>query len=426
MHESELSDIIADQRHEFFGRRGLIERDMDLTPYIETGQIVVISGVRRSGKSSLLRLIHDKMRLSPENALYFNFDDERLVGFGPEDFNRIYALHLELLPADARNFVFFLDEIQNVTGWEQFLSRMQQRGFKIFVTGSNANLLSSEIATALTGRNMVLELFPFSFSEYLRITGKSLPGKLPTTEEKASAVRSFREYVEIGGFPLVIQENSTLLLKSYFRDILYRDIITRYSLEQVGEMRALVTYMASNISRLASLRKLQAACGIKSLSTLRNYLGYLEEAFLFFLVPRFDPSIKKQLAQPRKVYLVDTGFYGEIGFRGSDDIGHLLENVVFIELLRRGYEVFYHHGKTECDFICRENMHLAMAIQVSQSLASENVQKRETDGLIEAMETYNVPSGMILTENENNELLINGRSIRIMPIWRWLLENERS
>ncbi|MGM0613912.1 MAG: ATP-binding protein, partial [Bacteroidota bacterium] len=248
VNKERLKEIMLDQREMFNNQTHLISRDIDLKKYISTGLVVIISGVRRCGKSSLLYLIKEKMKLSEASYCYFNFDDERV----PPDksvFTEILNLHLEMYGQEP---VLFFDEVQNIPGWEKFINRIYEQGSKVFVTGSNAKLLSSEISGSLTGRNRVLKLFPFSFSEYLKYIGHNyFPEKL-SSKNKALLLKDFNHYLETGGFPMVVKENDTELMHAYFQDILYRDIVARYRLSQVNEIRQIGLYFASNTGKLFS------------------------------------------------------------------------------------------------------------------------------------------------------------------------------
>jgi len=421
MNINALKEVLLDQRYDFFAKKNLIERDVFLDEFIKSKQIILISGVRRCGKSSLLYLISQKLKISNDSILYFNFDDERLSSFAANDFNKLYLLHLELYNVKDNEVVMFFDEPQNISGWEKFLSRMYEKGIKIYATGSNAKLLSSEIATTLTGRNLVIKLFPFSFKEFLKIRKFVSNVKMLSTTKKSAVKKLFNEYAELGGYPLVVKEKNPQILVSYYQDILYRDIIVRYSLQQVEEIKILGSFLASNPSCLMSYRKLKGMCGLKSLSTLKSYLHYFEQSFLFFFVKKYDFSIKKQIMNPAKVYLIDTGLHNKIGFKFSSNYGKILENIVFLNLVRNGKDVFYHKSKNECDFVVRNNIKIVEAIQVTASLDNPDTYKREISGLLDAMNYYNLKRGFILTESDKDNINIEGKKIIVRPVWEWLI-----
>jgi len=421
MNIDKLKEVLLDQRSDFFAQKDLIERDIRLDEFIKSRQIILISGVRRCGKSSLLYLISKKLKVSNNHILYFNFDDERLGNFTVEDFNKLYSLHIELFNVKRDKIIFFFDEPQNISGWEKFLCRMYEKGSKIYATGSNARLLSSEIATALTGRNLVINLFPFSFFEFLKIRNFKKDIKRLSTEEKAEMKMFFTEYSEFGGFPLVVKEKNLQLLVSYYQDILYRDIIVRYSLQQVEEIKMLGSFLASNPGCLMSYKKLKDMCGLKSLSTLKSYLHYFEHSFLFFFVKKYDFSVRKQIMNPAKIYLIDVGLHNKIGFKFSSNYGKLLENIVFLNLIRTGKELFYHKGKHECDFVIRNGMKIVEAIQVTASLENSDTYKREINGLLDAMNCYNLNKGIILTDSDEKTINIDEKEIIVLPVWKWLM-----
>jgi predicted AAA+ superfamily ATPase len=416
MTKDRLKEIMFDQKDVFNNKKQLIYRDIEMEKYISTSQVVIISGIRRCGKSSLLYLIKEKMNLKEPDYCYFNFDDERIIA-DISILENIYNLHIEVYGKEP---VLFLDEIQNIDNWEKFVNRMYEQGIKVYVTGSNAKLLSSEISTSLTGRNKLIELYPFSFSEYLRFIGHSYNLERLAQTAKSLLLKDFNAYFETGGFPLVVKENDTELINSYFQDILYRDIISRYRLTQVNEIKQIGLYFASNIGKLFSYSTLQEISGVKSLSSIKDYLFYYEQSYLYFYLKKFDYSVKKQIMNPKKVYTIDPAFANRLGFNFSENKGRILENIVFLELLRRGREVYYHSGKKECDFVVKEGLSIVEAIQVAYQLNSSNYE-RENQGLREAMNNYNLKQGLILTYNADVSLIPDNSGIKNLPVWQWLL-----
>jgi uncharacterized protein len=412
MDKQKLRLIISDQREFFLQERELVKRNVNLSKLIKTKQIVIISGIRRCGKSTLLQLIHKEIQ---RDFLYFNFDDERIVDFGTEDFNVLYEIFLESNPKD---FIFYFDEIQVISGWEKFLNRMYESGIKIFVTGSNAKLLSSEIATALTGRNVVVHLTPFLFDEFLVF--RNIDKEYTSTKKVAQIIRAFNDYFRIGGFPLVVQENNSNILQSYYSDIFYRDIVSRYRLQNVDELKILATYLMNNVGRAISYSKIGAAAGVSSKSLVSKYIEYFLNSFLFIEVRKFDYSYKKQILNPRKLYSSDIGFLKEVGFNFSENKGNVLENLVLI-YLSKIHEVFYHKGKHECDFVIKKGLKIATAIQVCYDLNDGN-KDRELKGLFEACKSYKLKKGLILTYDQEDSFVQDGIKIVVKPVWKWLLE----
>ncbi len=417
--KEKIKEVIFDQKEVFEKKKHLIPRDIPIKQAISTNQIVIISGVRRCGKSSLLYLLKEEMRLNEEDYCYFNFDDERIIP-DIQLLEKIYNLHLEIY---GKTPVLFFDEIQNISGWEKFINRMHEQQIKIFVTGSNANLLSSEIATSLTGRNIILELYPFSFNEYLRLNEQEFNIDRLSSGKKALLLKSFNHYFQTGGFPLVIIEDNLELINAYFQDILYRDIITRHRISQVEEIKQIGLYFATNTGKLFSYKTLQEISGIKSTSSVKNYLYYYSQSYLFFFLKKFDYSVKKQIMNPRKVYTIDQGFSARLGFNFSENKGRILENIVCIELLRRGKEIYYYTGKNECDFLIKEGTEIKQAIQVCYEFNINNA-KKETAGLIEAQENFSPDESLLLTYDETPQEQLTKKNIKTMPVWKWLLQEE--
>ena len=419
MDKRHLQEILIDQKEVFRNKTGIIKRELPLDDYLNTGQVVVITGVRRCGKSSLLFLIKEALGLSESEYCYCNFDDER-IAYYPALLNDIYTLHLEMYRTEP---VFFFDEIQEVAGWEKFVNRMYEQGRKIFITGSNATMLSSEISSSLTGRNKVLELFPFSFSEYLRMEDKSYITERLSVKQRALLLNDLNSYLETGGFPLVVKEKDAEIAHALFQDILYRDIVVRYKLSNVEEVRQIALYLASNTGKLFSYATLQTVSGLKSLSSVKNYLQYFEASFLFYYLKKFDYSVKKQIMNSRKVYAVDNAIPNRLGFRFTENKGRLLENVVFIELQRRGCELYYSSEKYECDFLVKENLHITEAIQVTYALNEDNF-TREMCGLTEAMHKFNIPKGTLIVVDDNKYPVELPRGVTVVPAYEWLLIKE--
>jgi len=416
MNKEKLKEIMLDQKKSFSGHEGLIRRDIALDKYINSNQVVVITGIRRCGKSSLLYLIQQQMQLKEEDFCYFNFDDERILG----DVTILEALdqiHQELYGKEA---ILFLDEIQIIEGWEKFVNRLYEQNRKIFVTGSNASLLSSEISTSLTGRNKTIELNPFSFNEFCRFKRLNVDLNRLSSNDKTIIRRAFNDFFRNGGFPLVVKENDLDLLDAYFKDILYRDIIARNRITQVDELKQIGLYFFANCAKLFSYSTLQKISGIKSTSSINEYLNYYYQSFLFHYVRKFDYSLKKQILNPRKVYVADQGFSTRIGFNFSANKGRILENLVFLELLNRKADVFYFSKKGECDFVIKQGVNISEAIQVCYLLTHEN-RDREINGLTEAMTKFNLEKGyLIVNETELNEKHIP-ENVQIIPVWKWLL-----
>jgi predicted AAA+ superfamily ATPase len=312
----------------------------------------------------------------------------------------------------------FIDEIQNIEGWKRFVRRIYDEGYKIFITGANARLLSSELGTHLTGRYSKVELYPFSFSEYLNI--RDIKPLRITSDKKADILKSFEIYLECGGFPEYLKYSDTEFLKRAYDDIIYRDIIARHGIQEVKSFLLLVQYIFTNAGKDAGYASLAKDVGIKSPVSVRDYISFLEGAYLVFELYRYDTSLKSQYSGQKKMYVINNGMRNTVFFRFSKDNGSLLENMILIELKRRESEIFFLREKNECDFIIYEGGRINSAIQVSYVLNRDNLE-RETKGLCKAMESLNLKSGIILTYNQEEEMTTeDGKIISIIPAWRWL------
>jgi len=378
-----------------------------------------------------LKLIWQKIssgsKVGKDNFLYVNFEDERLLKFTADDFENTLEAFYELFPAAAGEKIFlFFDEIQIIEGWEKFINRLIREGkFKIFITGSSAALLSKEISTVLTGRVYPLALYPLSFKELARYR---MEMELPAADLYKPATRAaikkiFGRYLENGGFPEVVLQNFRPLLQEYLKNIIYRDIVLRYKIKYEASLREIVSFMISNIAMAASLENIAKMTKMKNLMTVKNYLSYLENSFLFYRVSKYSHSVKEQIYNRDKFYCVDTGFYNEIAFANSDNRGRMLENLVYMELKRRNKDIYYFQGKRECDFLVKEKNKITAAIQVTAHLNDAD-KEREIAGLTEAMGEYGVKQGLIITEDESMSIKQDGKIILITPIWQWCLSDK--
>lgn len=414
MNKEKLKELLLDYDQRVVP--ALIDRELKqrIDEHATTPFVTIISGIRRCGKSSILQQLRQQ-----RSSYYVDFDDDRLVNFTVEDFQLLYELLLELF---GEREVFVFDEIQNIPGWERFVRRLHNLGYKVYVSGSNASMLSRELGTHLTGRSLTFSLFPFSFREFLTLNGEQTTSTSLSTKQKANLKRLFSQYVREGGFPEFLQTKKDEYLKAVYEHILYRDIITRYKLSHEKPLKEVVYYVASNVGKELSFNSLRKLTGLSSATTIREYFEYLEHSYLVFLIPRYDYSLKKQLYYNKKAYFIDTALTGLLGFRTSDDNGRMLENVVFLQLKRQGHELFFHRDTFECDFLIRQGVRITHAIQVTQSLAHNK--DREVGGLLEAMKQYKLKEGQILTEDESGEITQGRKKITIKPIWQWLLETQ--
>ncbi|MEA1925313.1 MAG: ATP-binding protein [Candidatus Altiarchaeota archaeon] len=420
MEKTRLRQVITDHQEFFRREENMIDRDINLNYLLKGKEIIIISGIRRCGKSTLLKIISKRIK---GEKLFINFDDIRLTDFTKNNFLDIEDLAYELLGTD--DITYFFDEIQNAEHWERWVNNLHGKNKKIFLTGSNSKLLSSEISTYLTGRNKVLKLSPFSFKEFLKlneIKNDNLT-RIPT-KEKNKIFKLFLQYFEAGGFPVICRNEDIELSKQYFEDILNKDVLTRYQIRHIKEVKDLVIYLFSNTGKTYSYSTLKKITGIKSLSTIKNYIDYLRNVFLLYTINRFDYSIRKQKVSSSKPYIADNSFFKTISFNFSENRGRRMENLVFLQLLRQNKEVYYHNKKKECDFVVKQGLGISEAIQVCFDLSDQGVRKREIGGLLEAMTSYKLKTGLILTLDSEDELEIENKKIITKPVWKWLLENK--
>lgn len=311
-----------------------VPRDIE-EEWLTTTEILIITGIRRCGKSVLLQQMRSKL---PEQDFFFNFDDERLVNFTVADFQTLQECFFELF---GEQHTYYFDEIQNVKGWETFVRRLYNEGNKVIVTGSNARMLSRELGTHLTGRYIAVEIFPFSFQEYLQLAKVQLEAKdFYLTSKRAILLGHFKEYLEKGGFPKYLQSSSTRYLSSLYDSIIFRDVMARNGLTNDKEMQELIFYLASNATKRITYTSLGKIVGIRHSETVKNYLEYIEQTYMIFQLMKYSPSVKVQMLNPKKIYFIDNAIVSRIGFNATDNMGVKLENIVFIELKRRGYDVF--------------------------------------------------------------------------------------
>jgi hypothetical protein len=419
MDTKQIKEIIEEQRREFQREVPTIRRQKleEMEGYSQIPHIVVITGLRRAGKSTLLKQI--KRRYYPDdNVYYMNFEDERLLDFKVSDFNALYESFLE---TSTESRVFFFDEIQNIPQWEAFVRRMYDRGFKFYITGSNSSLMSRELGTKLTGRHVKLELYPFSFKELIVSRGIVTGKEFYLTEERARIKGEFGRYLENGGIPEYCTYGNKDIIRNLYDNILYKDIIVRYGIKDENVIRSLAYYLITNPGTEISYNRLKNILDVGSPTTVKNYIDHLENSYLIFTINAFDYSVKKQLYSKKKVYVIDTGLMNILAFRFSRDTGKILENLVFVELKNRGHDIYYHKDSHECDFILTEKGRVIQAIQVTRIIEGSN-EKREISGLLEAMRAYKLEEGLILTEDTEDEIAVDGMKIIITPVWKWLLE----
>ena len=377
---------------------------------------VIISGLRRAGKSTLLaQMAH---RLGKEQFYYLNFEDDRFIQFDAGDFNDLYQVVVEVF--GQRN-IFIIDEIQNIAGWEHFVRRFMDQGFKFYISGSNAALLSRELGTRLTGRYVPIELFPFSFKEFLAFRNDPIPsiGRM-TTVETAQLRKALDDYLQLGGIPDALKYPEMPLLRTLYDDVLYRDIATRYRIEAVSALKDLAFTLMSNPASLVSFNKLKDRFRLGSVNTIKNYISYMENSWLIFTLNIYDYSVKRQQIAPKKIYGIDLGLINSVGFQFSPNTGKLLENLVFLALRRQSAEIYYYTSPEnyEVDFYLPDQRQL---IQVTQHMNHPGTREREFRAIEAATQHIKVEHALILSENNEEQQVVGGVPVETRSITEWLL-----
>ena len=394
--------------------------------------IVSLIGARRSGKTYLLFSVIKQLvesGIPRKNILYLNFEDERL-NLQTSELDLIIQAYCELYPEIKLNeCYFFFDEIQNVDGWEKFIRRIFDTQTKnIFITGSNSKLLSSEIATSLRGRTITYTVYPLSLNEYLQF--KNIDIDLIHPQKKAKLIYHTSQFIHNGGFPEAVnfdQEIRLRLLQSYFNTMIFRDIIERYKVSDAVMLKFFIKKIFAGIGKPLSINKIYNDLRSMNYKVSNNYLYDFEEycntVFLSVTVPKFNYSEIKQEKADKKAYCIDTGLLSAIEFSISENKGKLLENVVLLEFIKLGYEVFYFKEKYECDFIIKRQKKL-FPIQVSYVLEKDKSKEREVRGLLEACNRINVNEGTIITFDQKDEFIQQGVNIKLIPVYQFFLENK--
>lgn len=411
--------MLLEQFDAFWKRDTGIPRDRlsDMEQAANLPHAVIVSGLRRVGKSTLLaQMAH---RLGKDAFYYLNFEDDRFLGFQAEDANDLYQTLVELF---GERKIFAVDEVQNIDGWEHFVRRFMEMGFKFYITGSNASLLSRELGTRLTGRYVPIELYPFSFREFLQFRGQPAPDlKRMTTAEKGVLKSALDTYLRLGGIPDALKYPELPLLRTLYDDVLYRDIATRYRLDAVSVLKELAFFLISNPANSVSFNKLKDQYHLGSVNTIKSYIGYMENSWLVFTLNLYNFSVKRQQIAPKKIYCIDSGLSNAVGFGFSPNTGKLLENLVFLTLRQQAEEIYYYTtpGGYEVDFYLPEKQQL---VQVAQSLETPNTRERELRALGEAVKSIKVKHALILSDTNENGFEIGGVPVEVRSIAEWLLE----
>lgn len=398
----------------------------DVSKFIKNKQIITLTGIRRAGKSTIMHQVMEELvknGLNPKDILYVNFEDPFFANSSLEILDAVYSAYREGVNPDHYPYLF-LDEIQNIDLWERWVRTKNELGeAKIFVTGSSAKLLSSEVASALTGRNINFKVWPLSFREYLSFNEVEIGGDFLSVLPQKTKIRSLlKKYLQWGGFPEVTMEKDDekkeIILKQYFEDILYRDIVQRHEIRDVHRLRSLAVTYLTNVSCLSSYNNLKKTLGAPS-DVICNYTAYLAEAFLISEMPRFSFKLKEQQIAPKKIYCTDGGMRNCIAFRFMEDIAKLAENCVYNFLSMSGRELYYHKGKQEADFIVKKGSKISQIVQVSY--ASGKIPEREIPAAKEAMNAYGLKTAIIVTDDIENEIIEHDIKITMAPLWKYLI-----
>lgn len=417
----QIRAMLVEQFENFWRKDIGVERsrlkDMERASHLP--HAVIVSGLRRAGKSTLLAQIAH--RLGKDTFYYINFEDDRFLGFQAEDTNDLYRMLLETF---GERKTIILDEIQNIQGWEHFVRRFMDMGFKFYITGSNASLLSRELGTRLTGRYVPIELFPFSFIEFLKFRGDEIPNmQRMTTVEQAKLNSALNTYLATGGIPDALKYPELPLLRTLYDDVLYRDIAARYQLGAVNALKELAFFLISNPTGMVVFNKLKEQLRLGSVNTVTSYIEYLENSWLIFTLNLYAYSVKRQQIAPKKIYCVDTGMVNSVGFNFSPNTGKLLENTVFLALRRQTNEIYYYLTADghEVDFYLPEQRQM---IQVCQRFDNPQTREREMRVLEKGMKELKIEKVMILSDSNENGLTLSGVPLNIRSISEWLLNQE--
>ncbi|MBR4467881.1 MAG: ATP-binding protein [Bacteroidales bacterium] len=414
-----MKTIILNQRKErdellsrpYLERRS--NQDMDLL--LSSHLIKLITGPRRVGKSTQALLM-----LRNRNFAYLNFDNQQLLDTW--DANLVMRMLDDVYPGYE---YILLDEVQNLEAWDLWVSELYRLGKNLVITGSNAKMLSSEMATALTGKYLKVEMLPFSLEEFFDWNKLDLSRLNPERQADASALMD--DYMRNGGYPEVVasRQLTRTYLDTLFDSVVWKDVAKRHSVRNVTDLNDLALYLVSNFCNPISANELTEELGFSSVNTTKKFMDYLHEPYLFYYLPRYNNKLKLMKKAPRKVYVVDNGFVAAKAFSLSDNLGRLLENQVFVELLRHGYNtdktMFYYRSRNdkEVDFVLRKGTHIEQLVQVCYDMSNVKTEKREVDSLVECADELNCSNLVIVTNNEERTIEKDGFRIDVVPVAKW-------
>ncbi|MBO4402651.1 MAG: ATP-binding protein [Bacteroidales bacterium] len=396
--QNTIEQVVDEWQDRFSTEEAGIAREKAIPLNSIASHATVISGIRRCGKSTLLVQFYCQLS---EPALFVNFEHPLLMDFTTADYARLDNI---IRKRNAQWLLF--DEIQSLPNWELYVRQKLDQHYKVVITGSNASLLSRELGTHLTGRHISMELFPFSYSEFLKL------------KSQTASYESFREYLFAGGFPEYLKTGDTQQLSTLFQDILYRDIVVRYGIKEVSSLQRLVNFLLQNIGNKFSASKIKQIISVNATNTILNWCNYLANSYLFAFVEKYSSSVRSQMVSPKKIYSADTGLAYSLSTHSMTDEGHLLENLVYIALRNHFLQICYFEGKGECDFVVLENGTPSQLYQVCLELNPDNMH-RETSGLEEAMRMFSIHNGFIITENQTDTIQTDMGIIEVLPFWKF-------
>lgn len=374
----------------------------ELKARIDDSFALLVTGVRRSGKSTFL----NQLLKGHKGSYYLNLEDPRLDGFELSDFNKVEIIMGELYGSGG---IYFFDEIQNIEKWEKFIRYLIDKKERVVITGSNASLLSRELGTKLTGRHLQVEIFPFSFREFMAMKGER------------PSLKSFDEYLYKGGFPEYLKKENPTILNELLSDVVMKDIAVRFGIRNTGILNKIAIYLISNVGKEFSYNSIRKMFDIKSVQSVIDYVSFFEDAYLVFTVQKFSYSYKNQQMGHKKSYSIDNGFSYNNSASFSKDKGKMLENMVFVELRRRFKDIFYFQDRNECDFVIKQKEKIVLAVQACFELNEDN-RDREINGLVSALKEFGLKEGLILTHEQEDEFMAEGKRIVVRPAWKWLLD----
>ena len=417
--KKDMKTIILNQRKErdellsrpYLTRRSNQDTEMLLSSHL----IKLITGPRRVGKSTqALLMLRDK------NFAYLNFDSQQLLDAW--DANLVMRMLDDVYPGYE---YLLLDEVQNLNAWDLWVSELYRQGKNLVITGSNAKMLSSEMATALTGKYLKVEMLPFSFEEFF--DWNKLDIRKLNSEQMSNAYALIDDYLRNGGYPEVVasRQLTRTYLDTLFDSIVWKDVAKRHNIRNITDLNDLALYLVSYFCNPVSANELTEELGFSSVNTTKKFMDYLHEPYLFYYLPRYNNKLKLMKKAPRKVYVVDNGFVAAKAFSLSDNLGRLLENQVFVELLRNGYDsdktMFYYRSRNdkEVDFVLRKGAHIEQLVQVCYDMSSPKTEKREVDSLTECAGELNCRQLVIVTNNEERIIEKDGFKIDVVPVAEW-------